>query len=170
MKHFTLPYEGGLIEENLPKGILHSFDSLYYHVHKGLQEDHTDMVWGTSSPFYFVAAISNFPVLKGGGQLHFFTGDVRFDVRKLEDYIEQHGITHTFISPAVLASFHNRSSSLKVVYTGSEKLVNQSSRDGYALINNYGMTETLGTVFSFKVDKPYESTPVGKPGKDSPTQ
>ena len=153
-----------------PKGILHSFESLYYHVHKGLQEDHTDMVWGTSSPFYFVAAISNFPVLKGGGQLHFFTGDVRFDVRKLEDYIEQHGITHTFISPAVLASFHNRSASLKVVYTGSEKLVNQSSRDGYVLINNYGMTETLGTVFSFKVDKPYDSTPVGKPGKDSPTK
>ena len=153
-----------------PKGILHTFESMYYHVHKGLQEDHTDMVWGTSSPFYFVAAMSNFPVLKGGGQLHFYTGDVLLDVRKLEDYIVEHGVTHTFISPAVLANFHNRSSSLKVVFTGSEKLVNQCSRDGYALINNYGMTETMGTLFSFKVDKPYESTPVGKPAKDAPTE
>ena len=153
-----------------PKGILHTFDSLFYHAHKGLQEDHTDMVWGTSSPFYFVAGMSNFPVLKGGGQLHFYTGDVRFDVRKLEDYIEQYGITHTFISPAVLANFHNRSASLKVVYTGSEKLVNQCSRDGYVLLNNYGMSETMGSVFVFKVDQPYESTPVGRPVPNSPTE
>ena len=152
-----------------PKGILHTFDSLYYHVHKGLQEDHTEMVWGNPAPFYFIAAMSNFPVLKGGGQMHIFPDDVRFDVRKLEDYIEENGVTHTFISPAVLANFHNRSASLKVVYTGSEKLVNQCSRDGYTLLNNYGMTETMGTLFSFKVDKPYDSTPVGKPGKDSTT-
>ena len=153
-----------------PKGILHTFDSLYYHAHKGLDEEHTDMVWGTSAPFYFVAGMSNFPVLKGGGQLHFYTGDVRFDVKKLEDYIEKYGITHTFISPAVLANFHNRSASLKVVYTGSEKVVNQCSRDGYTLLNNYGMTETMGSVFVYKVDQPYESTPVGRPAPDSPTE
>ena len=154
-----------------PKGILHCFDSLCSHVHTGsLQEEHTDMVWGTSSPFYFVAAMSNFPVLKGGGQLHFYTGDVLFDVRKLEDYIEEHGVTHTFISPAVLANFHNRSKSLKVVFTGSEKLVNQCSRDGYLLYNNYGMTETLGTLLHFKVDKPYESTPVGVPNQEDGTE
>ena len=154
-----------------PKGILHCFDSLCSHVHTGsLQEEHTDMVWGTSSPFYFVAAMSNFPVLKGGGQLHFYTGDVLFDVRNLEDYIEEHGVTHTFISPAVLANFHNRSKSLKVVFTGSEKLVNQCSRDGYLLYNNYGMTETLGTLLHFKVDKPYESTPVGVPNQEDGTE
>ena len=154
-----------------PKGILHCFDSLCSHVHTGsLQEEHTDMVWGTSSPFYFVAAMSNFPVLKGGGQLHFYTGDVLFDVRKLEDYIEEHGVTHTFISPAVLANFHNRSKSLKVVFTGSEKLVNQCSRDGYLLYNNYGMTETLGTLLHCKVDKPYESTPVGVPNQEDGTE
>ena len=154
-----------------PKGILHCFDSLCSHVHTGsLQEEHTDMVWGTSSPFYFVAAMSNFPVLKGGGQLHFYTGDVLFDVRKLEDYIEEHGVTHTFISPAVLANFQNRSKSLKVVFTGSEKLVNQCSRDGYLLYNNYGMTETLGTLLHFKVDKPYESTPVGVPNQEDGTE
>ena len=154
-----------------PKGILHTFDSLYYHAHKGLEEEeHTDMVWGTSAPFYFIAGMSNIPVLKGGGQVHFFTGDVRFDVKKLEDYIEHYGITHTFISPAVLPNFHNRSASLQVVYTGSEKLVNQCSRDGYTLLNNYGMTETMGAVFVYKVDQPYESTPVGRPAPDSPTE
>jgi len=33
MKHFTLPYEGGLIEENLPKGILHSFEKVTTEIH-----------------------------------------------------------------------------------------------------------------------------------------
>ena len=79
-------------------------------------------------------------------------------------------MTHTFISPAVLANFHNRSKSLKVVFTGSEKLVNQCSRDGYLLYNNYGMTETLGTLLHFKVDKPYESTPVGVPNQEDGTE
>ena len=153
-----------------PKGILHCFDSLSWHVHTGaLQEVQTEMVWGTSSPFYFVAAMSNFPVLKGGGQLHLYSSDVIFDIRKLEDYIEEHGVTHTFISPAVLANFHNHSKSLKVVFTGSEKLVSQCSRDGYVLYNNYGMTETLGTLLHFKVEKPYESTPVGTPNQKEVT-
>ncbi len=28
MRHFSLPKDGGLIEENLPKGILHSFEKI----------------------------------------------------------------------------------------------------------------------------------------------
>ena len=29
MKHFTLPYEGGLIEKGLPRGILHSYEKIW---------------------------------------------------------------------------------------------------------------------------------------------
>jgi len=32
-KHFTLPYEGGLIEKNLPAGILHSYEKIWTHVY-----------------------------------------------------------------------------------------------------------------------------------------
>ncbi|MBO7046883.1 MAG: AMP-binding protein, partial [Prevotella sp.] len=61
--HFELEQKAILIytsgSTGEPKGILHCFDSLCSHVHTGsLQEEHTDMVWGTSSPFYFVAAMS----------------------------------------------------------------------------------------------------------------
>lgn len=52
---------------------------------------------------------------------------------------------------------------LKLVMTGSERLTGQCSRDGYKLFNNYGMSETMGTVCSFLVDKPYDTTPVGIP-------
>ena len=32
-KHFTLPYEGGLIDENLPAGILHTYEKIWTHVY-----------------------------------------------------------------------------------------------------------------------------------------
>ena len=32
-KHFTLPYEGGLIEKNLPSGILHTYEKIWTHVY-----------------------------------------------------------------------------------------------------------------------------------------
>ena len=32
-KHFTLPYEGGLIEENLPDGILHNYEKIWTNIY-----------------------------------------------------------------------------------------------------------------------------------------
>ena len=32
--HFTLPYDGGLIEKDLPKGILHSFEKVWTHIYE----------------------------------------------------------------------------------------------------------------------------------------
>ncbi len=32
-KHFTLPYEGGLIDKNLPEGILHTYEKIWTHVY-----------------------------------------------------------------------------------------------------------------------------------------
>ena len=31
--HFTLPYEGGLIEKDLPKGVLHSYEKVWTHIY-----------------------------------------------------------------------------------------------------------------------------------------
>ena len=32
-KHFTLPYEGGLLDKNLPAGILHTYERIWTHVY-----------------------------------------------------------------------------------------------------------------------------------------
>ncbi|MBQ9002514.1 MAG: AMP-binding protein, partial [Eggerthellaceae bacterium] len=150
-----------------PKGILHSF--------KGLATKHTakvgltyspDEVWGMGAPLYFVASLTCFKVLKEGGQLHLYDPDTYRDMRKLEDYIAEHGVTFTFLSPAMLSNFNNRSDTLKVVFTGSERLTGQCSRDGYKLLNCYGMSETGGTVCAFEVKRPYDTTPVGKPEEE----
>nr|MCR4660897.1 amino acid adenylation domain-containing protein [Clostridia bacterium] len=147
-----------------PKGIIHTFASADAKHSKKVaikytHEDH----WGATSPLYFIAAMANYKVLKDGGQVHFLDDETRKDVKKIADYVEKYKLTFIFLSPSVLANFTNKSKSLKVVFTGSEKVSGLSSKDGYKLFNCYGMTETFGTALTFVVKHPYETTPVGIP-------
>lgn len=147
-----------------PKGILHTFGGLAVkHTSKVGLVYTTEDRWGMGAPLYFVASLTSFKALKEGAALHLYDSDTYHNIPKLEDYIEEHRITYTFLSPAMLPNFHNRSDSLKLVFTGSERLTNQCSRDGYKLMNCYGMSETGGTVTAFAVDQEYDTTPVGHP-------
>lgn len=147
-----------------PKGILHTFGGLEANATLGNAYP-PETVFAMAAPFYFVASLAMFKVLRAGAQLHLLDGEIGRDVRKLEDYFERHSVTMSFISPSVLANFHNRAPSLKLVFTGSERLTGQCSRDGYKLYNNYGMSETLGTLCSYLVEQPFETTPVGIPNE-----
>lgn len=152
-----------------PKGILHTFESLLFGNEYCIKApvDPTQK-WGATAPLYFIAGVTiNFKVLKGGGQLHLYDDEVRFDVVKMADYVAENGITHSFISPSMLRNFRNHSESLKVVYTGSEKVSGQSSRDGYTLYNIFGMSEMVGGITPFEVDRPYDATPIGYPDRES---
>ena len=155
-----------------PKGIVHTFASLNFAVSYGMGEPFSpDQKWGVSAPFYFIAgAVIDFNVLIGGGELHLYADEVRFDVNKMADYVAEYGITHTFISPSALPNFHNHSRTLKSVYAGSEKLSGQASRDGYTLFNSYGMSEMIGGFLPFKVDRPYDATPIGKIDPKAPLE
>lgn len=148
----------------MPKGILHTFDGLLSAREMGNKEIYsTGQKWAMGAPMYFVASIAVYKVLTFGGCVHLISPEIMRDVKKLEDYYDDHQITVGFISPSVLKNFHNRAKSLKLIMTGSERLSGQCSKDGYKLYNNYGMSETLGTICSFLVDEPYETTPVGIP-------
>lgn len=147
-----------------PKGILHTFGGLAVkHTSKVGLKYSPDEVWAMGAPMYFVASLTCFKVLKEGGQLHFVDPETYRDIRRFEDYLVEHGVTFTFLSPSMLANFHNRAETLKLVFTGSERLSGQCGRDGYKLMNCYGMSETGGTVCGFNVTQPYDTTPVGKP-------
>lgn len=151
----------------MPKGILHTFGGLAQkHTSKVGLAYTTEDAWAMGAPLYFVASLTAYKVLKEGASLHLISPATYRDIRAFEDYVVEHGITYTFLSPSMLANFHNRSKSLKLVFTGSEKLTGQASRDGYKLMNCYGMTETAGTVTGFLVKEPYELTPVGKPEEE----
>ena len=148
----------------MPKGILHTFEGLNANRNMGKAENYgVGRIWAVGAPMYFVASVLVYKLLSFGGTVHLLDPGIMRDVRKLEDYYAEHKIMMAFISPSVLSNFHSKCDALKVVMTGSERLTGQCNRDGYKLWNNYGMSETMGTVCSFEVTQPYETTPVGIP-------
>ncbi len=152
----------------MPKGILHTFEGLLANQRMGNRAVYqTGQAWAMGAPFYFVASVAVYKVLTLGGAVHLLDEETMRDVGKLEEYYAAHHITVGFISPSVLSNFHSRDEALKLVMTGSERLTGQCSREGYKLYNNYGMSETMGTVCSFLVDRPYDTTPVGIPPETS---
>lgn len=156
----------------VPKGILHTFepfDKNFPHTF-GAAAPSSNHVFGNGVPFYFLAIIFLYDMLRVGATIHLYADSVKADARALQDYILKHGIDVSHISPAVLLRFRNQSPSLKAVITAGEKLTIQCSKDGYLLYNLYGLTETSGTVTAFEVGaSPVSSVPLGRcnPGIES---
>ena len=137
----------------IPKGIIHTFepfDANYPHT-SGLAAPSDEQVFGLSASFHFIAIVFLYDMLRAGATVHLYDEGIKADAEALADYILAHGITASYISPAVLLRFHNRSTKLKAVASGSEKMTTQYSKDGYILYNHYGLTETFCAVTSFEV-------------------
>ncbi len=137
----------------VPKGIIHTFepfDRNYPHTF-GLAAPSAEIVFGNGIPFYFMAIVFLYDMLRAGATVHLYSTNVKTDAKSLQKYIMEHGITVSHISPAVLLRFHNRSPKLKAVITAGERLTTQCSKDGYTLYNLYGLSETSGTVTSCEV-------------------
>ena len=147
-----------------PKGVLHNFRSLGSPVPLDELLAEQDLyIMGATTPFFFIASRSVFCIIYRGGCIHFIAPEVVKDIHQLESYLALHHIEFTFLPPSVLANFKSRSSDLKLVMTGAERLSNIYFED-FKLINHYGQTETCGAGATFVVDKTYETTPIGKPG------
>lgn len=148
----------------IPKGIIHTFepfDNNYPHTF-GLAAPSSETVFGNGVPFYFMAIVFLYDMLRAGATVHLYSDLVKADARNLQNYIQSHGITVSHISPAVLLHFLNRSSRLRAVITAGERLTTQCSKNGYVLYNLYGLSETSGTVTSFEVEpSPEEKVPLG---------
>ncbi|MCQ2220987.1 MAG: amino acid adenylation domain-containing protein, partial [Prevotella sp.] len=149
-----------------PKGILHTFATIgnaFARKTDVVPRFTGELQYGNYAPMYFVAKLGVYGALLVGATVHFYSKELRTDIQKLSDYIEEYGINRSYIPPAALLIFKNKSESLKYVTTGSEKLTTQYSKDGYEVINNYGMSETFASVAYFKLpDHPMDNVPVGK--------
>ena len=100
-----------------------------------------------------------------GAHVHMLSNEVRADVKKLEDYYEQAGITVGYIPPRMLKLYRNRDKDLRLVLTAGEKASMVYSPD-YGILNVLGMTETVCFYCAFLIDRLYENTPVGTPRGD----
>lgn len=120
-------------------------------------------VYGASATMSFTVTITEYyRCFAMGGLVHIISEDTRKDIVKVQDYYAEHNISMGFLSPRMLRVYKNKDKALKIIGTGSERVVNTFSEE-YAITNSYGQTETVGGFCKFKIDKPYENTPVGKP-------
>ncbi|MEG1138732.1 MAG: amino acid adenylation domain-containing protein, partial [Lachnospiraceae bacterium] len=149
----------------VPKGIVHSNKALYCSadriakIMRLTQEDS----YLSNVPYNFIAIVIDiFANLFEGVTIHIHSEKGYKDVRRIEEYVLKHQITAFFLSPQMLKIYENKSPSLRLVLTGSERLIHVCGH-GYDLINVYGSSETAGSTSYFRVDKPYENTPIGKP-------
>lgn len=137
----------------VPKGIIHTFEPFDRNCPHtfGLAAPSAETVFGNGIPFYFMAIVFLYDMIRAGATVHLYSANVKTDAKALQKYILRHGITVSHISPAVLLRFHNQSPKLKAVITAGERLTTQCSKDGYTLYNLYGLSETSGTVTSCAV-------------------
>ena len=147
-----------------PKGVLHSHASItdsverYITFAKTPEGSHAAL----GAPFTFVASVQGvFAPLCALISAYLMPFEAMRDPMLLADYIEANQINRTFISPKMLKVFKQKGDSLKTVFTGSERVSNIYS-DEYEIFVAYGQTESAGAVLAFKIDKPYENTPIGQ--------
>lgn len=148
-----------------PKGALITFGPLDNDVPRLLAPGVSmkNVVFGISAPLYFAFGNNIWDALHAGGTVHMYSDEVKSNITLMEDYILEHGITISQISPAALRLFHNKSPKLKTVITAGEKLTTQYSKDGYTLFNLYGQTEALHAIIGYKMpEHPLDIIPIGK--------
>ena len=148
-----------------PKGVLHTYAAITDSVNRYV--DYTKAPAGIrvalGAPFTFIASVQGiFAPLCARTTAYLMPFEAMRDPVLLADFIEEHQITRTFISPKMLKVFKQKGNCLKTVVTGSERVSNAFS-DEYQLIVFYGQTESAGSVLAFEIDKPYENTPIGRP-------
>ncbi len=148
-----------------PKGVLVEHGSLanlifwhnaYYEI---TEKDQSTKYAG----FGFDASVHEmYPQLAAGATIHIIPEEMRMDLPAIGRYMEENKINIGFFPTPVCEQFSKlKVNCLEKVITGGDKLKTHS--ESYTIYNNYGPTE--GTVLStaFKVDRPYENIPIGKP-------
>lgn len=150
-----------------PKGVLHTQRSVGAGVARlmSVMRLTSQDRYGVSAPFTFVVhGMEIFSPLCSGSTLVLIPPFMAKDPAALSNFHKEHKITATHISPKVLKLYENRSETLKLVLTGSEKICNLAPQ-GYRLVGIYGQSETYPGVFSFDITHSYDVTPLGKPSE-----
>jgi len=161
---FTLIYTSG--STGVPKGcqLEHRNMVAFCHMHIHAQQVESDSRVGAYASFGFDACLQEmWPPLILGATVYIIPEDIRLDLIALNEYFEQNGITHTFMTTQVARSFVNDidNHSLKSFITGGEKLADVTPPP-YLLLNGYGPSESICYVTAFAVKEKLQNIPIGK--------
>ena len=161
---FTLIYTSG--STGVPKGCMlehrHIMAFCRMHCHTYLLDAESRV--GAYASFGFDANLLElWAPLTVGASIYIIPEELRLDLVALNDYFEQHGITHTFMTTQVARQFVNDidNHSLKAFITGGEKLADVTPPP-YLLLNGYGPSESICYVTAYPVKEVKKNIPIGK--------
>lgn len=106
-----------------------------------------------------------YPALTCGACVHIVPEELRLDLVALNEYFEQNGITHSFMTTQVGYQFATsiENHSLLCLSTGGEKLASLVPPEDYKFYNVYGPTECTIFTTSYCVKCKQKEIPIGKP-------
>ena len=162
---FILLYTSG--STGVPKGCqlthanLVAFCNWYQHFYD-LKPEHK--VAAYASYGFDACMMDMYPTLTSGASVHIIPEEIRLDLIALNDYFEQNGITHSFMTTQVGYQFATsiENHSLKYLSTGGEKLASLTPPTGYKFFNAYGPTECTIFITVYGVEQKMKEIPIGK--------
>ena len=106
-----------------------------------------------------------YPALTCGASVYIVPEELRLDLVALNDYFEQSGITHSFMTTQVAYQFATGIDchSLLHLSSGGEKLATLTPPTGFKFYNGYGPTECTIFTTTYLVDRKMKEIPIGKP-------
>lgn len=126
----------------------------------------SDDIYGMYTAFVFdMHAMALWPTCVCGAALDVIPAEKRTNMNALASYINDHEITHTFITTQVAKIFAEgvKDSNLKVLFAAGEALRNVDKIGNYKMYDGYGPCENLALSTAINIDDRIDSTSVGWP-------
>ncbi len=163
---FILLYTSG--STGVPKGCQLTHGNLvafchWYQRRYDLRPEHR--VAAYASYGFDACMMDMYPALTSGATLYIVPEELRLDLVALNDYFEQNGITHSFMTTQVAYQFATgiENHSLLHLSTGGEKLASLTPPKEYNFYNGYGPTECTIFTTTYLVKEKMKEIPIGKP-------
>lgn len=147
------------------KGVLHEYGVLsqviYCHIIDGQYDTNENDNYAILSPLNFVAVLIVFPsLLYVGGKVSIVPTRIVKNPTLLQEYYFREKITVSFITPSFMKVFSSFNPELRLIYSASEPIKN-TYFDNILMYNVHAQSETGFLTTAFRIDRPYEVTPIG---------